>query len=165
MDRDEHDTERPELDDVDEAILHLLQGDARLSMTEMADALPVSANTVRNRILALEAAGVITDSLVDVDYARTPYPILYHFTCTVSIGERESLADEALEIPGVIGVTELMTGRRNLLVRAVGRNQDDLTAIAQVLDDRGIEVVDETLIKRNARRPLSYFDTAPTDTS
>lgn len=157
--------ESNDLDDIDEAILYMLQGNARLSMTEMAEELPVSANTVRNRIRSMEESGTIRDYLADVDYSTTSYPFEYHFNCTVSIAERQRLAEAALDIPGVVSVTELMTGQRNLVIRAVGESQDDITRIAQALDDEGINVVSETLVKREIRRSFHHFEKDFADTS
>jgi len=49
-----------QLDNVDRGILHELQVDARnRTAQEIADKVDVSASTVRNRIEALEANGVI----------------------------------------------------------------------------------------------------------
>lgn len=148
----------PRLDDVDEKIINLLQRDARMKTTDLADHLPVSANTVRNRIEKLEADGIIQGYRVTVDYTETDVPIFYQFTCTAPIAERERLATAALEVDGVVKVTELMTGQRNLVIRVVGREQEDITEVARTLDDIGIVVVDETLIKREHRTDLSTFD-------
>ncbi len=146
------------LDEIDEAILHILQEDARRTLTEIAADLPVSSNTVSNRIQALEDAGIIQGYLVDVDYSNTEYPLHYQFSCTVSISDRGELADEALGIAGVVEVTERMTGERNLTVRAIARDQDDITRIAENLDDLGITVVDETVIRRRLHQPLGLFE-------
>lgn len=49
------------LDDVDRAILHPLQQDARtLTPVDTAERLPVSDGTVRNRLARLEERGVVT---------------------------------------------------------------------------------------------------------
>lgn len=154
------------LDEVDKRIISLLQADARMKATDIAEQVPVSANTVRNRIGKLEDAGVIEGYHLDVDFTSTELPLLYQLTCTASISDRETMAQAALEVPGVIEASELMTGQRNLVVRAVGRDQSDVTRIAQELDTLGVEVVDETLIKAHYSRPLEYFqgDSAGTDT-
>jgi Lrp/AsnC family leucine-responsive transcriptional regulator len=146
------------LDAIDRQILSLLQDDARATMTEIAERLPVSGNTVRNRIQTLEEHGVITGYTLSIDYGAAELPFHYQFTCTTSIADRERLAAAALEIPGVVEVRELMTGERNLVIETAARDQDDVTRIAQALDDLGIEVVDETLIKHLVRQPVSYFE-------
>ena len=152
--------QRGRLDDVDRRILGCLQRNARRKATEIAEEVPVSANTVRNRIEALEEAGIIRGYRIAVDYSLTGFPLYYLFVCTTSIADREALAGRALEVPGVVGIDELMTGQRNLGIKVVGRDQDAITDIARALDGLGIEVVDETLIKRDYDRSLSWFETA-----
>ena len=57
-------------DAVDRVIVHLLQRNARNTITDIAAAVGVSDNTVRNRIRRLEDRGVIEGYSVDVDYNR-----------------------------------------------------------------------------------------------
>lgn len=90
-------------DAVDRAIVHRLQQNARTTITDVAASVNVSDNTVRNRIRRLEERGVIEGYRVDVDYNRIGVQHHYQFVCTASVSEREALADEALEVPGVIG--------------------------------------------------------------
>jgi DNA-binding Lrp family transcriptional regulator len=144
-----------ELDSIDERILYELQREARATITELAETVPVSGNTVRNRIRAMEEAGIVRGYSVDVDYIVAGLPFHYHFTCTAPIAERAELVEAAFEIRGVLNVRELMTGQRNVIIEGVGETQDDITRIAQALDDLGLVVVDENLIKSAETRPLA----------
>lgn len=64
------------LDDIDSSILQLLQQDARNQTTvEMADVLPVSDQTIRNRISILEEQGVIDGYVPVIDYAEAGFAI------------------------------------------------------------------------------------------
>lgn len=147
-----------ELDSVDRHILAALQRDGRATMTELAAEIPVSANTVRNRIQAMESAGVVEGYAVEVNYSAVGYPLHYQYTCSAPISDRSHLADAALEVPGVLSVRELMTGVRNVLVEAICTDQDDITRIARTLDELGLEVTGEALVKMDRHRPLSLFD-------
>lgn len=147
-----------EPDPIDERILFELQQEGRAAITEIADVLPVSANTVRNRVRALEDAGIVTGYTVEVDYINAGLPFHYQLTCTAPITERSQLIEAAFDVRGVLNVRELMTGQRNVVVEAVGEDQDDITRIAQALDDLGLEVVDENLLKRSETRSLSVWD-------
>lgn len=147
-----------ELDSVDERILFELQEEGRATITELAEAVPVSANTVRNRIRAMEDAGIIKGYTIEIDYVGAGLPFYYQFTCTVPIADRYRLVEKAFELDGVLDVRELMTGQQNVVILVVGETQDDITEVAQTLDDLGIEVVDETLIKRAETRPLTIWD-------
>lgn len=57
----------------------------------------------------------------------------------------------------VVNVRELMTGRRNLHVLAVGEDTDDLHRIARTLSEFGIEIEDETLVQRESASPYAPF--------
>lgn len=148
-----------ELDSVDEALLQAVARDSRSTLTELADGLSVSANTAGNRLRRLEDAGVIQRYTVDIEPAAAGLPFHWMFHCTVSIADREELADRAASVPGVNEVFEMMTGERNLLIEVLGRHQADITRIAHTLDDLGIRVVDETSIRRNRHAPLTYVET------
>lgn len=47
------------LDETDRHILHVLQNNARATITDIANEVGVSGNTVRNRIEQLEEQGII----------------------------------------------------------------------------------------------------------
>ncbi|WP_158057613.1 Lrp/AsnC family transcriptional regulator [Halorussus halophilus] len=147
-----------ELDSLDKRILYTLQRDARrTSSSDVAAELDVSASTVRNRIQRLEADGVIRGYHADVDYGATGHQLFTLIVCTAPIPKREELAAAAAEIPGVVEVQEVMTGEANVLVRAIGVNGDDLTRIGEELDELGLRVSDEDLIRNTHRRPYSRF--------
>ena len=145
------------LDAVDGAILYLLQENARQSITDIADRVNVSGNTVRNRIDRLEERGVIRGYSVDLDYNRTDIQHHFQFVCTARINDREPLANRALEVPGVLEVRTLMTGVRNVLVRAAGLDNDDITRIALALDEMGLRIEQESLVRQQRYRPLDAF--------
>ena len=148
-----------ELDDLDRWILYTLQEEARrTSSSDVASALDVSASTVRNRIQRLEADGTLRGYHADVDYGNVGYQLHTLIVCTAPIPERESLAEAAAEVRGVVEVQEVMTGEANVLVRAVGADGDDLSRIGEELDALGLRVSDEDLIRNTHRRPFSGFD-------
>jgi Lrp/AsnC family leucine-responsive transcriptional regulator len=145
-----------ELDELDRRILHHLQAEAKhTSSSDIAETLDASASTVRNRIQRLEADGVIRGYHADVDYEGAGYQLYTLIVCTAPIPEREELAEAAVEVPGVVEVQEVMTGEANVLVRAVGVDGDDLTRIGEDLDELGLRVSDEDLIRSTHRSP--YF--------
>lgn len=144
-------------DAVDRAIVRRLQRNARTTVTDVAEAVNVSDNTVRNRIRRLEESGVIEGYRVEVDYNRIGVQHHYQFVCTASVSEREALADEALGVPGVIEVRTLMSGARNVYVTAAGSDNDDITRIAMALDGVGLEIERENLIRSQTRQPLEGF--------
>jgi DNA-binding Lrp family transcriptional regulator len=146
------------LDTLDRGIVYLLQENARMPITDIAQKVNVSDNTVRNRMRALESEGIITGYRADVSYNHAGVQHHYLFICNVRVSDREERSENALEIPGVVQVRTLMTGRNNVHVEAVGQDNDDITRIALALDELGLEIVQETLIRRQMRAPLKRFD-------
>lgn len=144
-------------DAVDRGIVYLLQQNARNTITDVATAVNVSDNTVRNRVRRLEERGVIEGYSADIDYNRIGVQHHYQFVCTASVSDREELANEALDVPGVVEVRTLMTGTRNVYVTAAGSDNDDITRIAMALDETGLEIEVENLVRSRTRRPLQQF--------
>jgi len=146
------------IDGIDERILYHLTAEARhTSAPDIADKVDVSAPTVRNRIRHLEENGVIEGYHAHVNYERVGGRLTNLFICTTSATKRQELAQRVLDVPGVINVREIMTGRGDLRVKTVGVNTDDITRIAQDITDLGIEIDDEGLIHREYFRPYAQF--------
>jgi DNA-binding Lrp family transcriptional regulator len=147
------------IDDIDRAILHALQEDARnVSSSDIAERADTSDSTVRKRIQRLESEGVIKGYSADVDYQQSGYPLRMLLFCTASIPERGELVSDILAIDGVISVQELVTGEQNLLVTAVGESDSDITPVAQELLDLGLTVADEVLVRSHESTPFGAFD-------
>ncbi len=148
-----------DIDEVDRAILHALQEDARnMSSGDIAERTGTSDSTVRKRIQRLESNGIIKGYSAEVDYQQSGYPLRMLLYCTATIPERGEYVPDILEIDGVVSVQELITGEQNLLVTAVGESDDDITPVAQKLLDMGIEVADEVLVRSHRTTPFSEFD-------
>ena len=152
--------ERTPLDETDRAVLQLLQRDARHSTAvDIAEAVGVSDGTVRNRISNLEAAGVIEGYVPTINYERAGYQLQVSMECTAPIVDRERLAEAAKRVEGVIDVRELMTGRRNVHVQVVAPMNDDVTRAARKLDELGLDIEDEDLVRHHHHRPFDHFGT------
>ncbi len=82
-----------QLDAYDRKLLHLLQGNNKLSQRELADAVNLSPSAVNRRIAALEADGVITENTSVVDPAKVGKPITVLVEVTLE-NERLDLLDE-----------------------------------------------------------------------
>jgi len=137
-----------ELDSVDRRILYHLQKDARhASSSDIADRIGVSASTVRTRLNKLEESGIVRGYNVDIDYDLAGYPLYTKIICTAPVPERSELTKRAREVHGVTAVREIMTGKRNVYVNAIGADHDDLNRITENLDEIGLEIVDEQLIR------------------
>jgi Lrp/AsnC family leucine-responsive transcriptional regulator len=137
-----------ELDATDRSILYYLQQDARhTSSGDIASKLDLSPSTVRTRLSKLEESGIIRGYHIDIDYDQAGYPLYTKIICTAPVTERDQLAKEARDVHGVTAVREIMTGKRNLYVNAIGKSHDDLNRIAEELDGLGLDIVDEQIIR------------------
>ncbi len=155
--------DRP-IDDLDRRILHALQHNSRkTAASDVAESADVSPRTVRNRIERLEEAGIIEGYGAQVNYEAAGYQLHTLIVCTAPIHEREEIARRALEVPGVVAVREVMTGAENVQVEVVGVDGNDLSRIGRELNDVGLEVVDEDLIRNEYEQPLHLFGPTATE--
>lgn len=150
------------LDAVDQAILFHLQRDGRCSITDIADAVDVSDNTVRNRIRKMEDEGVIAGYQVNVNYDNAGVQHLFMFVCTARVAERERLVSEVRDYPGVLEVITLMTGTDNVYVLAAARDKDDITQLAHDIDKLGLTIEREHLVRKHDRQPFDGFSSEST---
>jgi DNA-binding Lrp family transcriptional regulator len=147
-----------ELDSVDRSILYYLQQDARhTSSSDIAEKLGLSSSTVRTRLNKLEESGIVRGYHVDIDYDLAGYPLYTKIICTAPVTERDELANRARKVDGVTAVREIMTGKRNVYVNAIGKTHDDLNRIAEDLDELGLDIVDEQIIRDEYVCPYHGF--------
>lgn len=147
-----------ELDEIDKGILYLLQRDARrLTTEEMAEQVDVSASTVRNRIGRLEDIGIIRGYHPDIDYDKAGLQLYVEIICSAPNPRREQLANKAREISGVISIREVLNGKKNIQIDAVGRDSDDVARITDELSEIGMEVANTKIIKDTHKQPFNHF--------
>ena len=146
-----------QLDDVDKQLLNLLQENARYKAIALAEEIGVSDNTIHNRMEQLEEADIITGYTTTTDYDKTGLRLFFHFSCTASISDRSEVAEKAMALPQIVEVTEVMTGHKNLHIKAVGAKDQDITDVAEELDDLALEINDEILIRTEHKQPLDYM--------
>lgn len=146
------------VDEIDRAILHALQEDARHNTNAaISERVGVSASTVSKRIARLEEVGIVKGYRPELDYEQAGMPIRVLFVCTAPIGIREGLVEETLGVEGVVSIRELMTGTENVHIEVVGTSNDDITRIARTLVDVGYTVTDEILVRSEYYQPSVHF--------
>ncbi|AGB37589.1 Lrp/AsnC family transcriptional regulator [Natronococcus occultus] len=146
------------IDEIDERIIYRLTEDARhTSAPDIAEEVDVSPPTVRNRIRRLEEAGVIEGYHAQIDYEKLDGRLTNLFLCTAVATDRKRFAQRILDITGVVGVREVMTGGQNLHVTVVGSNTGDIRRIAQEMAALGIDIDDEGLFHRERIQPYTPF--------
>nr|WP_010612151.1 Lrp/AsnC family transcriptional regulator [Halococcus hamelinensis] len=148
------------IDELDRQILHELQHDARgTSSSDIAERVSSSPSpsTVRKCIQRLERQDIIMAYRAAVDYEQVGYQLHVRIVCTAPITDRAMLSDQALDVSGVIGVRELATGERNVVVTIFANDSDDLTRIAVEIGAIGLAVVSEELVRSDVTQLFSEF--------
>jgi DNA-binding Lrp family transcriptional regulator len=147
-----------DLDDVDRSVLYLLQRDARnTTAQEIADTAGVSASTIRNRIDELETDGIIRGYHPEINYEAANLPLQITFVISAPPTELQDYSEQIRGIQGVIDVREMLTGRRNIHVDAVGTSTGDITRITDAIHDLGVEIESSEMMRRRHVQPFNHF--------
>ncbi|WP_331235233.1 Lrp/AsnC family transcriptional regulator [Natronorarus salvus] len=147
-----------EIDNVDKGIIYLLQQDARKrTVADIGEQVGVSSSTVTNRIERLQEQGVIKGYHTIVDYTKAGLSHHLLVTATVPIPEREELANEIMDISGVVSVRELLSNVANLSLELVGHSQEDIEESLTELDARGVHIERVEIMKQERAQPYNHF--------
>ncbi len=146
------------LDDLDRAILHQLQLDARRTTdSDIGERTGVTGTTVANRIRNLEERGVIRGYYPLIDYEAAGYPLVVLFVCTVPLEERSNAAERALDVVGVTGVCETMASEQNVLVTAVGESKSRIEQVARRLGEIGLTITRSDMLANERVQTWDHF--------
>lgn len=142
-----------DIDNIDRAIIACLYKNARgAKVEEMAKEAGVTHSTISKRIKRLEEQGIISTYLVEVDYEAAGYPFKMVFTCTAPISKRDAYIREAMSLPNVVEIREMMVGRENVHITVVGEEKDDITTVAKAIDEIGFTVEGEILVRETRHK-------------
>jgi Lrp/AsnC family transcriptional regulator for asnA, asnC and gidA len=141
----------PTIDDVDRAIIRLLQRDGRMSNTEIGREVNLTETTIRKRIGRLLGEG-----LINVVAVPTPRAVGMTVSAligiSVQLGELQAISDRLAKVANVRYVG-LSTGRYDLIVEAFFEDNEHLLAfVAEELgSDPAVRQVETSLILRIAK--------------
>lgn len=145
------------LENIDRRILHLLQLDARSTDTAVADELGVTGTTISNRREKLEKKGIIRGYRPKINYEKAGYPITVLFICSVSLSSRSDIAEEALDVQGVVNIREMLSGEENLHVEVVAESTSEVKESTEQLDELGLQIVSSTILAKERIQPWNHF--------
>ena len=146
------------LDRTDMAILHVLQDDARNVTTEaIGERVGLAASTVANRIADLEDRGVIDGYTPVIDYENAGFDHRMLLVGTISESHRDEIIDRTSEIENVISVKELLVDENNIHVELITRSQDRAEAVADELNDLGIEISTTGVVTAERDRAFNHL--------
>ncbi|WP_254810537.1 Lrp/AsnC family transcriptional regulator [Natronosalvus amylolyticus] len=146
-----------QIDDVDRSILHQLQLNARQTDTEIAEKVDVTSTTVRNRLDKLEDKGVIRGYHPEINYEQAGYPLHVMFVCTVDPNELDTLAEQILDIRGVVTTRDLLGGERNVHVEVVAGTVGEIEEIRNELAALGMTINSSEIISETQGQPWDHF--------
>jgi DNA-binding Lrp family transcriptional regulator len=146
-----------QIDDVDRSILHQLQLDARQTDTEIAEKVDVTSTTVRNRLDKLEDGGVIRGYHPEINYEQAGYPLHVMFVCTVNPNKVKSLAEQILDVRGVVTTRDLLGGERNVHVEVVAGSVREIEEIRNELAGFGMTINSSEIISETNVQSWDHF--------
>lgn len=124
-----------ELDEIDRKIIGAVQADGKVTVSELADRVGLSASPCARRVRLLEQAGVIKGYSAIIDQKKVGLPISAFASIKLERQREEDLdrfSKAVARWPEVVDCY-LMTGQRDYLMRIVAR---DLEAYEQFLRDK-----------------------------
>lgn len=127
------------LDDLDAALLELLDAEPRVGVLEAARRLGVARGTVQARLDRLERSGVIVGRSPTLGPTALGYPVTAFATLEIAQGRGHGAVTAHLAaIPEVLEA-HTTTGVGDLLVRVVARTHADLQrVINEIVDGRHV---------------------------
>lgn len=145
------------LDETDWSVLRELQHDGRLSVTDLARRVRLSATATTDRIRRLECKGVITGYTAQVDLGQLGAKVMAIVRLAYPGRSREPLARAFDEHPEILEC-QRVTGDDCYVLKVAATSMDHLAAIVDDLGDIGhvttSVVYNEPLPYRGLTTPL-----------
>jgi len=137
------------MDALDHKMLAILSVDGRISITDLADELPLSISATRDRLKRLEASGAIDGFSVRINAAGLGRTI--EALVDVRLGPSILTADAEEQIRAMTPVVDAMhlTGRFDMQLYVVARDVAELDhLLTQLREDVGAEETNSRLVLR-----------------
>ncbi len=116
------------LNEVDSAILEILQADARISNAELARRVNLSPPTTLTRVRRLEESGLIDGHVTLVNHRRAGYDMLCFVSISLQLHDIEQVTgfrEAVQQMPKVLECHHV-TGEYDYLLKVVAHNTKDL---------------------------------------
>lgn len=118
-------SDKYEIDNLDKKILKILQSDAKVPFSEIANRLIVSGGTIHQRVSKLEAAGVIRGSKYYLDYSKLGYDVNVLLGIHLKNAKDCPIVIEQLKkLPEVVEA-HYTTGNYALIIRVINKSIHD----------------------------------------
>lgn len=123
------------LDEIDQAILQALAGNARISLKELAQEAGLSSPSAAERLRRLEERGVVKAFTIDLDPAAIGYPLQAIVRVRPLPGQLHIVERIIQEIPEFIECDKV-TGDDCFIARLVVRSMGELDGILDRVTER-----------------------------
>ena len=141
-------TRRPGFDSVDASILLALAARPRATVLALAQRVALSRNTVQARLSRWDHDELLLSFERRINPEPLGYPLTAFITASVMQRQLDVVADALRGIPEVLEVHGV-SGERDLLIRVVGEDADDLYRVAgSILAIPGVERTSTALVMR-----------------
>ncbi len=134
------------VDKMNVRVLNLLQRDAKMTTAEVARRLNRAESTVRERIYAMERAGVIRGYCAIVDKRALGYDSEALVLCNIPSAGMEATVQKIADLKNVIGVMLVSGDRRFVIKVAAPTNRELRDFIHKRLIPMGITDVDTRIV-------------------
>ncbi len=116
------------MDELDRAILQILQTDGRISNADLARRVNLSPPAVHARVRRLEEAGIISAYVALLDWEQLGYDMLCFIHISLKQHTPETVADFRAAVQNLPEVLEChhVTGESDYLLKVAIRNRQDL---------------------------------------
>jgi Lrp/AsnC family leucine-responsive transcriptional regulator len=123
----------PALDKIDREILRELGRDGRLSFTDLAGRVNLSANAAAERVRRLERTGILAGYHARIDVAALGLPLQAYVDVKLRADTAADRFEASIErIPGIVQIT-LTTGSFDYSLRVACRDQADIVRLVEAL--------------------------------
>lgn len=151
------------IDTTDRHILSLLQGDASLSVADIADRVALSKTACWRRIHALENSGVIRKRVALLDASKLNLPLTVYISVRTSQhneGWAENFQQVLADIPEVLEVCR-MSGDLDYMIKAVVSDMPDYDRLYKKLIKANLSDVSSSFVmeqmKSTTELPLDHL--------
>ncbi len=149
------------MDNIDRKIVRALQQDGRMTVTELAETVGLSATPCARRLDRLQKDQIITGYTAQVDAAKLGYGVSIFVSVELEKQDRSAIDDFERAIRRCDEVMEcyLMTGSRDILLRVVA---SDLSAFDAFLENQLMQIPGIRNLRSNfALRTMVKRETLP----
>ena len=150
------------LDHIDRKILAELQGNARITFTELGKRVALTAPAAAERVRRLEESGVIAAFRADLDPAAVGYPITAFVRWTSNGPDCARLGNVAKEIPEIVECHRI-TGETSYILKVVARSVRHLESLLDLLIPHGSTITSVVLSSPVVHRALVPPEAEPAE--